>query len=307
GGGQSRADSGRPAVGESIPSDRPTHPAEQQAAPANGFPPPAGSSAAGESQSAEDRRVRELLAAEVARLASEREAIQARWNAASEQLQRQIAALHDEAAQLAREREALAGARSGFLEERNVENRELADRSARLAELQAKLAAATSALNARLLEAQQPREPVAASEPPALDVTDLLAAEMAPTAIVTGITHDLQDELARSPAQVQQVMAEVTWEQAVAFPDNSVQSALAHEQQTASQPAQLPTAPQQSLQAQWEETSERLRVQIEQLQAESAELTNQRLALKQSRQDWQGEGQGLARQPAARGGQMAPL
>jgi len=63
----------------------------------------------------------------------------------------------------------------------------------------------------------------------------------------------------------------------------------------------------QDVHAQGEEVSERLRLQIEQLQAELAELANQRQALEQSRQDWQAERQLLTDTLTARAEQLGRL
>ena len=309
GSGQSRSLSARPAAGATSAGNCPSpQPERAQAAPTVQRSPPEPKSAAPVSppdtsseeytvESAEDRRLREQLAEEVARLGSEREVMQARWNAASEQLGRQVVALQNEAAQLAREREALAGARSQFLDERNAQTHDIAERSAKLAQLEAELASATAALEAHLLEAKQGRTSLST----ATDVTDLLAAEIARAAIVTGISHELPDELTSAPAHVQQILADATWEPAPADADGETASVAPQ------QPAAFPPAPLQYLQLQWEETSERLRSQVEQLQGESSALAKERLALEQSRQDWQAERRALTDQLLARAGELAKL
>jgi hypothetical protein len=255
--------------------------------------------------------LREQLAAEVARLASEREAMQARWNAAAAELARQINGLHEEAAQLAREREALAGARSQFLDERNAHAQELADRSSGLRQLEAELARATAALGEQLRVAQQqrdardapatvPQPAGATASPGSADSVDFWAAEVAPAAIIAGTIAQWQDYLTMAAPQIPPIIAD-TW-QPDSTPVADSAAALATEK-----PATPQSGPLEHLQAQWEETSERLRVQIEQLQAESAELTNQRLALEQSRQDWQSEREALTSQLAVRAEQLARL
>ncbi len=67
---------------------------------------------------AEQRQGRELLAAEVARLAQEREEMHRHWEQASQQLLAQIGQLHDEAGRLSGERQALEQSRQEWQGER---------------------------------------------------------------------------------------------------------------------------------------------------------------------------------------------
>jgi pSer/pThr/pTyr-binding forkhead associated (FHA) protein/predicted nucleic acid-binding Zn-ribbon protein len=236
----------------------------------------------------QQRTERDKLAAEVARLSSERQEMQARWEQTSQQFQAQIGQLHGEASRLAEQRQALQQSRDDWHSERAALTQQLHERSEQLVRLEAELKAATASLSQKLAEIdKQAHQPLPAPPEAQREIiaNDLLAAELAPTTIVEGIAPDLAPEL------VQQVVPEVDWNYHAPVP---------HEK-----PAGL--SPQEQLQAQWEATSQRLTVQIEQLQTESAELAAQRRDLEDSRHQWQAERAALAEQLGARAEQLTRL
>ncbi len=305
GGGQSRAFSARPAAGEtnpvSLPSlaePAPPAPAVQRAIaePLAARPDlsPATCSEEDLAESAEDRRLREALAAEVARLGSQQEVMQARWNAANEQLSRQMAALRDEAAQLAREREALAGVRSQFLDEQNAQTQDLAERRAltgqlgaraeQLAQLEAELASTAAQLKQQLAEAESRRNQNAAclceeDAAPLAQQRELEGGQwlgqVAPAAIVAGLDPDAASQIAS------QTTSEVAWSYAPLDPADG-----------------LPPQPdaQAELQARWEAASQELAAQVEQLRAEASWLAADRQAFLASCDAWTSERDSAAEQ-----------
>jgi hypothetical protein len=292
-GGQTKSRSSRP------PDRAPAGPPElvQQA--------PTGARTGSETERPADAREvdqwRELLAAEVARMGRERETMQARWDAASQQLAEQVAALQDEAARLAREREALSGARNRFLDEQASQNQQLNDRATELASLEAKLTLTAAALSDRLEQASRLAESSAKQPLPEPAADDLLSASLVPATIVD-ISPPLPGETVVPPAHVQQVIADTQWETALALATQVELSVAGTGSQGDLQPHFI-----EGTQARRDESSERLQAQIDKLQDELKELASQRLALDQSRQDWQAERLALAEQLTGRAEQLALL
>lgn len=136
-----------------VPQPQPTSRAAPEAA--EPIPhKPSGPSPADLARAADDRRLREQMAEEVARLALEREEMHRQWEQSSQQLVAQIGQLHDEAARLTDERQALEQSRHDWQAERAALSEQLAERSTQLARLEAELAAATTSLAAQLAQVE---------------------------------------------------------------------------------------------------------------------------------------------------------
>jgi hypothetical protein len=82
----------------------------------------------------EDRRLRELLAEEIARLGRERDDMHRHWEQSSAQLLAQIGQLHEEAARLASERQAFEQSRQQWQADQAAAADQLAKRSDQLAQ-----------------------------------------------------------------------------------------------------------------------------------------------------------------------------
>jgi len=167
-----------------------------QSAPASGESP---SAAATERvpDSAEQSRWNELRAAEAAQLASQREAMQAHWEATNQQLARQVAALQEQAAELARERGELARARGELQDERN---RFQAERDAATKRLEARI----ETLQAELAESADQRQVLEGSRQEWLAQRQALTTELTTRdEQLARLESDLAvatSQLARSPA-----------------------------------------------------------------------------------------------------------
>lgn len=126
----------------------------------------------------EDRRLRELLAEEIARLGRERDDMHRQWEQSSAQLLAQIGQLHAEAARLASEREAFEQSRQQWQADQAAAADQLAKRSDQLARLEQELAASAATLADRLADLDQ-REllPAAAPAQPRPPTPEQLAQE----------------------------------------------------------------------------------------------------------------------------------
>jgi hypothetical protein len=111
---------------------------------------------------AERRQLREELAAEVAKLARQREEMQAEWQSATARLQKQteqleakLQAVEGEAARLERQRAELQTAQHAWQAEQAASAMRMAERGEQLTSLEAELAARTAQIEAQLALVQQ--------------------------------------------------------------------------------------------------------------------------------------------------------
>ncbi len=270
-----------------------------------------------DSEAADERRLRDELRVELVRLASEREAIESRWNAANAQWQQQIAELRSEAVQLAQERAVLAASHDQRLDERHALTQEFAERSANLAQMEAELArqcqaleqsrqewlaerqlltdalaaraeqlgrleaeltSTTAELKLRLAEADARRQEEASRAGP-------IAANAAAAQSPEPLDPEWLDKLAPTsvvaglePAIAAHLAAELTPEVAWSYAEIDAADELPP-----------PPDPQAQMQARWEEANEQLLAQVQQLRAEAAQLADERQALLAARDAWLAE------------------